>query len=127
MPVIINERFQKRGELLEASDENIFRKDPSAILESALLLQQHPELTARSAATLRAMWHAAPLVDAVFRRNPRNRALFMEILRQPRGLTRELRLINRYGILGRYLPAFGASSARCNMICSTSIPLMNIS
>ena len=72
-----------------------------------LLLQQNPDLKARSAATLRAMWRAAPLINGVFRRNPCNRALFMEILRQPRGLTRELRLMNRYGILGRYIPAFG--------------------
>ena len=107
VPVIINERFQKRGELLEARNENIFRQDPSTILESTLLLQQHPELKARSAATLRAMWRGAPLINGVFRRNPRNRALFMEILRQPRGLTRELRLMNRYGLLGRYIPAFG--------------------
>src|SRR6185437_8308876 len=107
VPVIINERFQKRGELLEARDENIFRQEPGTILESALLLQQHPELKARSASTLRAIWRAAPLVDTVFRRNLRNRALFMEILRQPRGLTRELRLMNRYGLLGRYIPAFG--------------------
>jgi len=107
VPVIINERFQKRGELLEARDENIFRQEPGTILESALLLQQHPELKARSASTLRAIWRAAPLVNTVFRRNLRNRALFMEILRQPRGLTRELRLMNRYGLLGRYIPAFG--------------------
>lgn len=107
VPVVINERFQKRGESLEARDENIFRQDPSTILESTLLLQQHPELKARSAATLRAMWRAAPRINAAFRRNPRNRALFMKILRQPRGLTRELRLMNRYGILGRYIPAFG--------------------
>lgn len=107
VPVIINERFQKRGELLEARDEAIFRQDPCAILESALLLQQHPELKARSATTLRAMWRAAPLINAAFRRDPRNRAMFMRILRQPRGLTRELRLMNRYGILGRYIPAFG--------------------
>jgi [protein-PII] uridylyltransferase len=107
VPVIINERFQKRGEWLEARDENLFRREPGAILESVLLLQQHSDLKARSAATLRAMWQATPLIDATFRRNPRHRALFMEILRQPRGLTRELRLLNRYGILGRYLPAFG--------------------
>lgn len=107
VPVIINERFQKRGELLEACDEDIFRRDPSTILESTLLLQQHPELKERSAATLRAMWRATPLINAAFRRDPRNRALFMEILRQPHGLTDELRLMNRYGILGRYIPAFG--------------------
>ncbi|SFH13288.1 UTP--GlnB (protein PII) uridylyltransferase, GlnD [Nitrosospira sp. Nsp14] len=107
VPVVINERFQKLGEWLEATDENVFRKEPGAILESALLLQQRPDLKARSAATLRAMWQAVPLIDAVFRRDPRHSALFMEILRQPRGLTSELRLLNRYGILGRYLPAFG--------------------
>lgn len=106
-PVIINERFQKRGELLEARNENILRQDPGAILESTLLLQQHPELTARGAATLRALWRATPLINAAFRRDPHNCALFMEILRQPRGLTRELRLMNRYGVLGRYIPAFG--------------------
>lgn len=104
---ILNERFQRRGELLEARDENVFQLYPGAILESVLLLQQHPGLRERSAATLRAMWRAAPLINAAFRRNPSNRALFMEILRQPRGLTRELRLLNRFGILGRYIPAFG--------------------
>ncbi|HEX8874242.1 MAG TPA: HD domain-containing protein, partial [Nitrosospira sp.] len=107
VPVVINERFQKRGELLEARDETIFCRDPGAILESVLLMQQNPDLKARSAATLRGMWRAAPLIDSEFRRDPGHRRMFMEILRQPRGLTRELRLMNRYGILGRYLPAFG--------------------
>ncbi|MDN5836344.1 MAG: [protein-PII] uridylyltransferase, partial [Nitrosospira sp.] len=107
VPVVINGRFRKRGELLEARDDSIFRRDPGTIFESTLLLQQHPELKARSAATLRAMWRAAPLINATFRRDPCNHALFMKILRQPRGLTRELHLMNRYGILGRYIPAFG--------------------
>ncbi|MDP1995809.1 MAG: HD domain-containing protein, partial [Gallionella sp.] len=46
-------------------------------------------------------------VDAAFRRNPLNRARFMEILRQPQGVLHALRRMNQYGILGRYLPAFG--------------------
>ncbi|SEA17957.1 [protein-PII] uridylyltransferase [Nitrosospira multiformis] len=104
---IINERFQKRGDLLEICEEDIFERDPGAILESVLLLQQNPDLKGRSFATLRAMWRSAPLITASFRREPRHCAMFMEILRQPRGLTRELRLMNRYGILGRYIPAFG--------------------
>lgn len=106
-PVIINERFQKRGELLEVRDEKFFKKDTSAILESMLLLQQHPEIKAHSAGTLRALWRAVPLINKAFRHDHRNRDLFMQILRQPRGLTRELRLMNQYGILGRYIPAFG--------------------
>ncbi len=106
-PSIINACFQKRGELLEIRDEEVFRREPSAILESTLLLQQHSELKGRSAATLRAMWRAVPLINASFRRDPRNCSLFIQILRQGHGLTRELRLMNRYGILGRYIPAFG--------------------
>ncbi|HEY5717863.1 MAG TPA: [protein-PII] uridylyltransferase, partial [Motiliproteus sp.] len=37
----------------------------------------------------------------------RNTTLFMELLRSPEGVTTELRRMNRYGILGRYLPEFG--------------------
>ena len=107
IPIIINERFQKRGEFLELRDENIFKKDPGVVLESVLLLQQHPELKARSVTTLRALWHSTLFINSAFRHDLRNCALFMEILRQPRGLTRELRFMSRYGILGRYIPVFG--------------------
>src|SRR5687768_8201640 len=67
IPHSINERFQKRGGLLEIRDENVFCRDPGAILESVLLLQQHPDLKARNPATLRAMWRAAPLITAAIR------------------------------------------------------------
>jgi len=106
-PVILNKYFQKRGELLEVRDECIFRKEPSVILESILMLQQHHELKNFSVITLRALWHATPLINSDFRLNVRNRNLFMEILRQPHGITRELRFMSRYGILGRYILAFG--------------------
>ena len=47
------------------------------------------------------------LINPAFRRDPRNRELFMQILRSPSRVVRELRRMNRYGILGRYIPAFG--------------------
>jgi [protein-PII] uridylyltransferase len=47
------------------------------------------------------------LIDEEFRQNPRNHRLFLEILRAPRGVTHELRRMNDYGVLGRYIPAFG--------------------
>jgi [protein-PII] uridylyltransferase len=37
----------------------------------------------------------------------RARTLFIEMFRERRGLTRALRRMNRYGVLGRYLPDFG--------------------
>ncbi|CAG0938700.1 partial Bifunctional uridylyltransferase/uridylyl-removing enzyme, partial [Gallionellaceae bacterium] len=103
----INERFVARDNFLEARDEMLFEREPSAILESFLLLQQHPRLSGFSASTLRALWRARHKMDAAFRRDPDNRALFMAIMRAPQGLTHALRRMNQNDILGRYLPAFG--------------------
>lgn len=103
----INPRFGARGELLEARNEELFQREPGALLEGFLLLQQHHELKGMTAATLRAIWRARRRIDPAFRRDPANRALFMRILQSPSRLVRELRRMNQYGILGRYLPAFG--------------------
>jgi [protein-PII] uridylyltransferase len=103
----VNRRFQARDGLLEAREDNLFQREPGTILQAFLLLAQHPELTGMSTQTLRAMWRAVPGIGAAFRRDARNRALFMEILRQPRGITHALRRMNHYGVLGRYIPAFG--------------------
>ena len=103
----LNERFVARDDLLEARDETLLEREPSALLECFLLMEQHPELTRFSAPTLRALWRARRKIDAAFRRDANNRALFMDILRQPHGITHVLRRMNRHGILGRYLPAFG--------------------
>jgi [protein-PII] uridylyltransferase len=103
----VNDRFVARDGLLEARSELLFEQEPAAILESFLLLEQHPELKGFSAATLRALWRARYRIDTAFRRDQRNRATFMEILRQPQGITHALRRMNQHGILGRYLPVFG--------------------
>ena len=107
LPDILNERFQAAHELLEARDPDLFERQPSAILESFLLLQQHAELKGMSATTLRALWRARMGINARFRRDPANRALFLQLLQQPRGVVHELRRMNQYSVLGRYLPAFG--------------------
>ena len=103
----INERFVARSDLLEARSVDLFEQEPSAILESFLLMEKYPKLKGFSAPTLRSLWRARPQINADFRRNPRNRELFMQILREPEGLTHVLRRMNQNDVLGRYLPAFG--------------------
>jgi len=103
----INERFGSRGELLATRDERLFEREPPAILESFALLQQHPELKGVSAPTVRALWRARRLINASFRKDARNRRRFLELLRSPTRVERALRRMNQYGVLGRYLPAFG--------------------
>ncbi|HLF38827.1 MAG TPA: [protein-PII] uridylyltransferase [Burkholderiales bacterium] len=103
----LNERFGARDELLSARDERLFEREPPAILESFLLLQRHPELKGISASTLRALWRARRLINPAFRKDPRNRQQFLQLLRSPTRVERALRRMNQYGVLGRYLPAFG--------------------
>ncbi len=103
----LNERFRMVGTRLEIRDEQLFEHNPAAIFELLLIMEQRDELTDLSANTLRALWRGRLKIDAAFRRDPDNRARFMEILRQPRGVIHALRRMNQFGILGRYIPAFG--------------------
>lgn len=103
---VIDENFRKVHELLDATDPDVFERTPHTILESFLVLQMRPDLKGMTAPTLRALWRARKRIDSNFRRDPGNRARFIEILKQPRGIVHELRRMNQYGILGRYLPSF---------------------
>ncbi|MGB5716868.1 MAG: [protein-PII] uridylyltransferase [Gammaproteobacteria bacterium] len=105
-PVAINKRFQSRNGYIEISHERVFRHQPFALLEIFLLLEQHMELKGVRAGTIRAIRQNRHLIDDEFRNDIRARSLFMEIIRQPRGITHQLRRMNAYGILAAYLPAF---------------------
>lgn len=108
LPIVpLNPRFQIRDHLLKSIDDQLFEREPNAILESFYLLQQHPELSGMSASTLRGLWRARRHINHEFRRDPRNQTLFLQLLKTPYAITRTLRELNRYGILGRYIPAFG--------------------
>ena len=105
-PEPIDTGFQNLRGLLDAVDPAMFERDPAAILRAFLTLARHTELQGMSAPTLRAIWHARTRIDATFRRDPANRELFLDILKAPRGITRTLRRMNQWSVLGRYLPAF---------------------
>ena len=70
-------------------------------------MQQHPDLEGVRASTIRLIRANRHRIDDRFRADLRARSLFLEILRQPRGINHELRRMHRYGILGAYLPVFG--------------------
>jgi len=103
----LNERFQVKNGFLQTVHDDVFRTDPSALLELFLLLEQDREIRGVSAFTVGLIKRNLYLVDDEFRQNPRNHRLFLSILRAPEGVTNELRRMNRYGILGLYIPAFG--------------------
>lgn len=106
-PQALNARFQIRNEYLETTSPDMFARQPSALLELFLLLQQNPQVRGVSASTMRAIARHLWLIDEEFRQNPRHHRLFLDILRAPVGVTHELRRMNTYGVLGRYIPSFG--------------------
>jgi len=106
-PRPLNARFQVRSGSLEARSEDVFVRTPSALLELFVLLQQNADIKGVRASTMRAVARSLWLIDEEFRQNPRHHRLFLDILRAPVGVTHELRRMNTYGVLGRYIPAFG--------------------
>ncbi len=104
----LNRRFQVRNDYLQISSPEVFQKTPSALLEAFVLMAQNPDIKGIRATTTRALLHNRRLIDDDFRNDPANAALFMQLLRSPHALSSQLLRMKRYGILGKYLPEFGA-------------------
>ncbi|MEK8034814.1 [protein-PII] uridylyltransferase [Ideonella sp. DXS29W] len=102
----INARFLDRAGMLEVGRDDLYTENPHAILETFLVYQQTPGIKGLSARTLRALYNARNVMDSSFRRDPVNRELFMDMLRQPEGQTHAFRLMNQTSVLGRYLWVF---------------------
>jgi len=102
----INARFFDRAGLLEIASDDLYQKEPHAILETFVVYQQTVGIKGLSVRTLRALYNAREYMDGAFRADPENRRLFMEILKQPQGQTHVLRLMNASSVLGRYLWVF---------------------
>lgn len=101
----INERFKIKNNAIAVTHSKVFTHNPSALLEIFVLMGQENIKHIR-AKTLRLLKSQAVLIDTDFRENPQNKALFMSIVAEPNLLFQRLRKMKRYGILGRYLPAF---------------------
>lgn len=106
-PLPLNARFQVRSGSLETTSEEVFARTPSALLELFAILQQNPQIKGVRASTMRGVARNLWLIDEEFRQNPRHHRLFLDMLRASVGVTHELRRMNTYGVLGRYIPAFG--------------------
>ncbi len=102
----VSARFLDRGGMLEVARDDLYLEDPHAILETFIVFEQTPGIKGFSARTLRALYNARNVMGSAFRSDPVNHELFMEVLRQPKGLTHALRLMNQTSVLGRYLWVF---------------------
>ena len=102
----INKRFHVINGYIEACSDNVFTEHPSSLLEIFLIMELHPEIRGVQAQTIRLIRENRHLIDDKFRASQTAKQLFIDIITQSRGVTHELRRMNRYGILAAYIPAF---------------------
>ena len=98
--------FIAENGLLSATSEGVFSQEPERLLRLFLHCQKHhlrPSPALRK--LIKANWHR---IDRRFNYNQENRQTFRTILEQKGQVARILRLMHRCGVLGRYLPEFGA-------------------
>ena len=108
----LNARFALRNGFLDSRRPDLLRVSRPALLEPFLLRQRHPEIRGFSAALVERMVEIVPGAGRQFRQNPRARRMFMQILCAPPGAPSQLEAMNRYGVLGAYIPQFGRITGR---------------
>lgn len=104
--VEVNRRFHVINGYIAVCHENVFIDNPSSLLEIFLIMELQPEIRGVHAQTIRLIRENCHLIDDKFRASKTAQQLFIDIITQPRGVTHELRRMNRYGILAAYIPAF---------------------
>jgi len=108
----LNDKFVVINGYLEAIDDTLFERHPLALLELFLILEQNSSIKGVRATTIRLIRKSLHLIDDTFRKNKDANRLFIEVFRQPRGITDQLRRMNRYGVLAAYIPCFANIVAR---------------
>ena len=105
-PYPINEHFCDKAGMVEVVSDDLYQREPHAILETFLIYQTTPGVKGFSARTLRALFNARNLMNGKYRHDPVNRATFKKIMQQHDGITHAMRLMNQTSVLGRYLWVF---------------------
>ncbi|PJE80206.1 Bifunctional uridylyltransferase/uridylyl-removing enzyme [invertebrate metagenome] len=103
----INSLFHLHNHYIEVNHPEVFEQYPPALLEAFVLTTKIPGTHGLSAATIRLITDNLYRINEEFRHDPRCNRLFVELLQASTGLTRALRRMARYGVLGQYLPEFG--------------------
>ena len=109
---LINEKFQVRAHLLEATNPEIFKNFPETILECFQLLQEHKHLIGLSDQLQKLIIENLHVIDDGFRNNKTNCDTFISIISRIETNYRELKRMAQLGVLGKYWPSFDAVTGR---------------
>ena len=103
----IDEHFELRNGYVSMRSDRVFEERPAALIEVFLHAGNVPGARGIDATTTRYIGACLHLIDDEFRKAQTHKALFLRLFSDNQQVTRQLRNMSRYGVLGRYLPAFG--------------------
>ena len=104
----LNTRFRVRNHYIEVTADDVFARQPAALMEIFVHMAGRDDIAGVRAATIRLVRQHLHLIDDAFRADPAVAAQFMALLRATHSLSSQLTRMRRYGVLGRYIPEFGA-------------------
>ncbi|QYK02519.1 bifunctional uridylyltransferase/uridylyl-removing protein GlnD [Shewanella psychrotolerans] len=100
----IDENYQRRGIFIELLTPDLF-DDPAELMGLFLQVARNSNVKAIYAPTLRSLRRARRSQTQPLMENERCRAVFLQILRHPRGIA-SLSLMHSHGMLSAYIPAW---------------------
>jgi len=104
----LDSNFALRNKLIEQRRANLFSKKPEQIIKLFALMQEH-KITGIHPDTVRAIRANLELINHQFRANPDTKSIFLNMFKHEGiALTNALARMNAYGVLGAYIPTFGA-------------------
>ncbi|MDE1262766.1 bifunctional uridylyltransferase/uridylyl-removing protein GlnD [Vibrio aestuarianus] len=102
--VILDDDFQRRGNLIEARKPALFQARPETILNMFIHIANDSTIESVAPATMRQLRTARRRLNKFLHTIPEARETFMELVRHPNALHRAFSLMHKLGVLAAYLP-----------------------
>lgn len=103
----INNRFSICNGYIEVSSPKVFEECPESLIEIFVLFARRRKIKGLRATTIRSLRNHRYLITSNYKKNLKVTTLFMSLFQESGNIAKALKLMNRYGILGKYLNAFG--------------------
>jgi [protein-PII] uridylyltransferase len=104
----LNRNFLVKNKMIALRSDDLFERRPASILQMFLMMLEH-NIESIHPDTIRAIRANLDRINNSFRNNPKCKELFLDLFsHRGSGLTNVLVRMNAYGVLGAYLPNFGA-------------------